>query len=264
MKLKLDANGNVVLQDGKPVYVHDDGKEVAFDAPGTVQTIGRINGEARSHRERAEAAEGKLKLFEGIADPEEALKAIETMKNIDHKKLVDAGQIEVVKAEVGKAWEGKLAETNKAWEGKFSEAETRAKALEGQLYSETIGGSFARSKLVAEKLAIPPDMVQARFGSAFKIEEGKVVAYDQSGNKIFSGARPGEIADFDEALQILVDQYPYKNQILKGSGASGGGAHQNNNGGGNDGGKSIDRSGFDKLSAPERSAFISTGGKVTD
>lgn len=32
MKLKLDENGYVVVQDGKPVYVHDDGKEVAFDA----------------------------------------------------------------------------------------------------------------------------------------------------------------------------------------------------------------------------------------
>lgn len=32
MKLKLDDNGNAVLQDGKPVYVHDDGKEIAFDA----------------------------------------------------------------------------------------------------------------------------------------------------------------------------------------------------------------------------------------
>ena len=29
MKLKLDENGHVVVQDGKPVYVHDDGKEVA-------------------------------------------------------------------------------------------------------------------------------------------------------------------------------------------------------------------------------------------
>lgn len=27
MKLKLDENGNVVVQDGKPVYVYDDGKE---------------------------------------------------------------------------------------------------------------------------------------------------------------------------------------------------------------------------------------------
>jgi hypothetical protein len=45
--------------------VHDDGKEVAFDAPATVAKIGQLNGEAKGHRERAEAAESKLKAFEG-------------------------------------------------------------------------------------------------------------------------------------------------------------------------------------------------------
>ena len=32
MKLKLDANGHVVVENGMPVYVHDDGKEIPFDA----------------------------------------------------------------------------------------------------------------------------------------------------------------------------------------------------------------------------------------
>ena len=31
MKLKLDVNGNVVVENGMPVYVHDDGKEIPFD-----------------------------------------------------------------------------------------------------------------------------------------------------------------------------------------------------------------------------------------
>jgi hypothetical protein len=78
--------------------------------------------------------------------------------------------------------------------------------------------------VIAEKLAVPADMVQATFGNRFKIEDGKVVAYDANGNKIFSRARPGELADFDEALETLVEQYPYKDHILKGSGANGGGA----------------------------------------
>jgi hypothetical protein len=66
--------------------------------------------------------------------------------------------------------------------------------------------------------------VQARFGQNFKIENGKIVATDLTGNKIFSRARPGEHADFEEALEILVDQYPHKDQILKGTGSSGSGA----------------------------------------
>ncbi|WVM87992.1 hypothetical protein UMZ34_16740 [Halopseudomonas pachastrellae] len=85
MKLKLDENGNAVLQDGKPVYVHDDGKEVAFDAAGTVATITRLNAEAKTHREGKEAAEKALKAFEGISDPAAAIKALETVSNLDQK-----------------------------------------------------------------------------------------------------------------------------------------------------------------------------------
>jgi len=221
MKLKLDENGHVVVQDGKPVYVHDDGKEVAFDAAATVQTISRLNGEAKSHRERAEAAEKAAKAFEGIEDPAAAKKALETVANLDSKKLIDAGEVEKVKAEISKAFQSQLDEAN-----------GKVQTYEQQLYAEKIGGSFARSKLIAEKLAVPADMVQATFGAAFKIEEGRVVAYDAHGQKIFSRARPGEIADFDEALETLVEAYPHKEHILKASGANGGGAGGNGGGGG--------------------------------
>lgn len=216
MKLKtIEVEGKqyAEIQDGKPVYVEDDGKEVAFDAVGTRATITRLNAEAKSHRERAEAAEKTAKAFEGIEDAAAARNALELVANLDAKKLVDAGEIEKVKAEIGKAFETKLGE-----------ATTRAEQLEQQLYAEKIGGSFARSKVIADKLAIPADMVQARFGQQFKIEDGKVVAYDGNGNKLYSRARPGELADFDEALEALIEQYPHKDYILKASGANGGGA----------------------------------------
>ena len=56
MKLKLDANGHVVVQDGKPVYVDDAGQDVVFDAVGTTEAIKRLNGEAKGHREALFAA----------------------------------------------------------------------------------------------------------------------------------------------------------------------------------------------------------------
>lgn len=233
MKLKLDADGHAVLQDGKPVYTKDDGSEVAFDVLGTTQTITRLNAEAKGHRERAEKAEGALKLFEGIEDPKKALEALGVVANLDAKKLVDAGEIEKVKGEISKAFQSQL-----------DTASTKAQQLEAQLYAEKVGGAFARSKVIAEKLAIPPDMVEARFGKAFTIEEGRIVAKDQNGNKLYSQSNPGELAGFDEALEMLVNQYPYKEQILKGSGASGSGASGGGGGGakgGNFGGSREDR-----------------------
>jgi hypothetical protein len=78
MKLKFDDKGAVVVQDGKPVYSMEDGKEVAFDAPATCDTINRLNGEAEQHREQKEAAETKLKAFDCI-EPEAARKALDTV-----------------------------------------------------------------------------------------------------------------------------------------------------------------------------------------
>jgi hypothetical protein len=234
MKLKLDENGHVVVQEGKPVYVHDDGKEVVFDAPGTVSTITRLNAEAKSHRERAETAEKNLKGFDGIADPAAARNALDVVSKLDQKKLVDAGEIDTVRNEISKAFQTQLDEAN-----------GKAQTYEQQLYAEKIGGSFARSKYIADKLAVPVDMVQATFGQNLKIEEGKVVAYDTQGQKIFSRARPGELADFDEAIETLVSQYPHRDHILKSSNANGGGAQGGDGGNsgakGNFGGSKADR-----------------------
>lgn len=235
MKLKLDDAGHVVVSDGKPVYVGEDGKEVAFDYPATLATISRLNGEAKTHRTAKEAAEAKLAAFEGIEDPEAARKALNTVKNLDDKKLVDAGEVEKVKDEAIKAVEAKYAPI-------IQERDQ----LKTDLYGEKIGGSFARSKFIADKIAIPADLVQARFGQNFEIKDGKIVAKDSHGNPIFSRSRPGEHADFEEALETLVDQYPQKDSILKGTGNQGDGARHNNGGGGG-GGKSMTREAFNKL-----------------
>lgn len=252
MKLKLDDQGHAVLQDGFPVYVHADGKEVAFDAAGTVNTITRLNAEAKSHREGKEAAENALKSFEGITDGAAAKKALEIVSKLDQKKLVDAGEIDVVRNEISKAFQGQVDELS-----------AKAQTFEKQLYEEKIGGAFSRSKYIADKLAIPADLVQSKFGTHFKVEDGKPVAYDQHGQKIYSRTRPGEIADFDEAVETLVEQYPHRDHILKGSGASGSGA-SNNGGNGGNGKKSLSRSQFDALDPVGKHAHVSAGGDVTD
>lgn len=253
MKLKtveVDGKTYAEVQDGKPVYEGDDGKPVAFDAPGTIATISRLNGEAKGHREAKEAAEAKLKAFEGIADPAQALDALNKIKNLDDKKLVDAGQVETIKAEA-----------IKAVEERYKPIVEKADALERELHGEKIGGAFSRSKFIAEKLAIPADMAQSRFEKHFKLEDGKVVAYDVSGNKLFSPSSPGNLAGFDEAIELLVEAYPYRDHILKGSGAAGSGAQ----GGSHvSGGKTISRKEFEALGPADRAARVKDGVKVVD
>lgn len=251
MKLKLDDKGNVVVQDQKPVYVADDGKEIVFDYATTLATITRLNGEAKSHRERAETAENGLKAFEGIEDPVKARKALELVQNIDDKKLIDAGQVQTIKDEAKRAFEQQLQGVEEKYKPVLAERDSLRTALHGEI----VGGAFSRSKFIGDKLAIPSDLVQARFGSAFEVEEGnKLVAKDGSGNRIFSRAHPGEIADFDEALETLVDQYPYRDNILKGSGASGGGA--GGSGGANGGKRTVTRAQFDAMDPAAKATAV--------
>lgn len=254
MKLKLDADGHVVLQEGKPVYIKDDGREIAFDGKQAFDKIGQLTGENTATRQRAEEAEAKFKPFEGM-DADVAKKALATLQNIDDKKLVDAGKVEEVRSAAVKAYEEKLTAANAQHTATITDLNGKLEKATGELYQEKIGGSFTRSKLIAERFAIPTDLVQARFGSAFKVENGNIVAYDKAGNKIYSPSRAGELADFDEALETLVDQYPYKDQILKGSGASGGGATGN----GGYGSKVMSQTAFDALPPKERAAKMADG-----
>jgi hypothetical protein len=246
MPFKYTADGQIATIDSNgaklPVFIHADGKEAPFDADSTLGTISRLNGEAKAHRERAEAAAASLKAFEGITDPAAAIKALNTVKSLDDKKLIDAGEAQRVRDEA-----------IKSVQAQFEPIVKKASELEQQLYAEKIGGSFARSKFIADKVAIPADMVQAAFGRHFGIEGGKIVAKDANGNQLFSRTRHGEPADFDEALELLVEAYPHKASILKGSGASGGGA--GGGGGGGSGGKTqITRAAFGQLSPAEQRA----------
>ena len=245
MKLKtvvIEGKTYAEVNGENPVYVHDNGQEIPHDAVQTVATISRLNGEAKTNRERFEKAETSLKAFEGIEDPVAAKKALETLKNFDDKKLVDAGEVEKVKAEA-----------IKAVEDKYAPVVQERDAFQAQLHGELIGGGFARSTYAKDNLNAPTDMLQAQFGHNFKIESGKVVAYGMDGQQIYSKSRPGELANFDEALETMVGAYQHKDLILKGNQSGGGGF---NGGGAKSGPKSL----ADCKTEAEKIAYLKQAG----
>jgi len=265
MKLKtheLEGKTYAEVQDGKPVYVDESGKDVAFDAPHSVQTISRLNGEAKGHREAKEAAEAKLKGFDGIDDAAAAIKALEIVRNLDSKQLIEAGKVDEIKAAAIAATEEKMQAALKAKDGEIAERDKKIGGLTDTLNNELIGGGFNRSEFVSARVEIPADMLQARFGKNFTVEEGQLVATDNAGNKIYSKSKPGELAGFDEAIELLIDQYPQKDRILKGRQHSGSGAEGGDSGGG---GMSMSLSEFNKLGAKERAEKMAQKGfTVTD
>lgn len=264
LKLKtVEVNGSTYaeVKDGKPVFLDDANKEVAFDAEHSVTTISRLNGEAKSHREGKEAAEAKLKAFEGIKDPAAALKAIETVGNLEAGKLVEAGKVEEMKAGIIKAEQDKWAGEKKSYEDKVADLTANLGKSETAYFTEKVGGAFARSGFIKDKTILPPEVAQATFGSRFKIEDGKIVGLDLNGQPIYSKSKAGATADFEEAIEVMIDSHASRDALLKGTGSGSG--SQGGNGGGNSG-KSMSRSEFDKLDPMTRATKMREGFTLTD
>lgn len=231
VKVMIDGQETEVaaMKDGKPIFVDDSGQDIAVDVPHMFTKISSLNAENKTHREAAEAANSKLASYNNV-DPVAAIRALETVSNLDSKKLIDAGEVEKVKLQVASVYEEKLKKVT-------DESAAAVAAKDSQIYNLVVSNEFAKSPLIngdKSLITLPPDIAEAIFGKHFKIEDGKMVAY-LGEEKIFSKERAGELANFDEALGVIINKYPMKERILRGTGASGGGARQTDqNRGGSD------------------------------
>lgn len=229
MKLKLDDNGNAVLQEGIPVWVADDGKEIPYNVPDLVGKLSAVNAESAGRRKELDDLNAKFKLFEGL-DPEKAKAALETVANLDAGKLIDAGKVEEVKKQLGDTWKQQLdmmketlAKTEKDYSEKLSAKDTAIRNL-------LVKGVFDSSPFLKERTMLPPDMAYAYFGSHFEVKEEdgqfKVVPI-MDGKPIPSRINPGEIANPEEAIESIIEKYPFKDRILRDTLPGGSGASKN-------------------------------------
>lgn len=243
---KIDADGNIELRDGNPVYVDAAGQELALGA----DTVKRLNAEAKTHRERADALAVEVKKFEGI-DPDKARDAVDKLTKIDQKKLIDAGEVEKVREEIGKSFSEKI-----------TALETENKTLKTDKNGLIVAHQFSSSKFISEKVAVPLPMFKNTFAKNFTVDEnGNTVPTYDNGNKVYSKKKSGELADFDEAIEILVSESGFSDSILKGGGHSGSG---NGGGGGNGGGDGVRKMTKSQLQAlsPAQQMEAMTSGKV--
>lgn len=227
---KLDENGSVVLKDGNPVYINTNGDEQTV----SIDTISRLNKESQTHREAKEDALKRLKAFEGI-DPTKAREALETVSKLDNSKLIDAGKVDEVKAQITAQLQSQIDEKTKA----LSDLQTKYDSM-------IVNNVFANSEFIRNNVAVPRDMFEAKFRGNFKVEDGQVVVYGNDGNRLYSKERAGEWATPEEGLRILAESHPQKDSILKANVGTGSGSTGNS--GGSGGSRYMKRTDFEKLS----------------
>lgn len=234
MSWKLDENNNIVLRDGDPVYVDANGLEKTVG----VDTIAKLNKEAKDHREAKEEALKKLKEYEGI-DPQKAREALETVSKLDATKLIDSGEVDKLKAQITQQFQTQLTEKDSAYND-----------LKSKYENMIVDSTFSNSDFIRNNVAVPVDMFEAKFRNNFKVENGEVVAYGFDGSRLMSKTRAGEYASCEEAMQILAESHPQKDVILKANPGNGSGS--GTGGGSNGRGRYISRSDLEKLSPAQQ------------
>jgi hypothetical protein len=238
MPWKFNEENQIEVRDGNPIWVNEDGAE------GVVQgnVISRLNTENKQHRERAEKAETALKNYEGL-DPAVARDALDKMSKIDGKALIDAGQVDQLKSQFEKQFAEAMAKSNEA-----------LGATKSRLENLIRENAFSGSRFVAEELAIPRSAAEAVFGRYFKVENDTLVAVDKAGNPIASKKNFGANADLDEALQIILENHPERDQYLRA--ASNGGSGAPSNAGRLPSNQRVSRADFDKMAPSQQKAVV--------
>lgn len=242
MKLKVDESGVVVVEDEKPVYVDEDGKDIAVDVPQLFSKVKELNGESKQRRLESGDLKKKYKVFSEIEDLEDwktkADAALELAKNIDESQLIQAGKVEELKTSMKAAFEGERENAEKSFRLKNQELSDLIVKKDGTIFSLLVTSKFSQSPFFSgesPKTNVLPDMAAKYFGHQFKVEKDgedglKVVGYNLAGNQIYSRKNPGDLAGFEEAISEIIDEYPMKDRILRTGGAGSGGKGGGGNG----------------------------------
>lgn len=241
MNLKLDENGNVVVVDGKAVYLDKDDKEIVLDVDSLYKKIQTVNNESASRKRKIAEMDDKLKVLVNIENPEEwmesARKALETVQNLDDKKLIDADKVDQVKQQIKEAYDLKLVDFETAKTVEITGLNDVIKNKDSKIYNLLVSSNFATSPFFSgkePKTVLLPDIAESYFGKHFKVEEndnGELVVAGYIGeDRIPSRSNPGEGANFEESITEIIDKYPMKDRILR-AGGNGSGSGGNQDGG---------------------------------
>lgn len=239
-KIKLDPETkSPVFDEDRIVYLDPDGKELALNPPAMYQKIADLGKENQKHRLKFDEMKKKFEIFSGIEDISEyktkADEALQTVANFNDKDWMKAEKVDKLKSEITSAYEEKIKNINIAFGEKEKSLLSEMDKKQNQIRRLLISNKFAISKYFSgggdkSKTILPSNIAEDHFGKFFKVEEGPdglpiTRAYYNDGDPVISRVNPGEPADFEEAIGLIIDKYPNKESILRsgfgGSGSSG-------------------------------------------
>lgn len=213
---KLDENGKIVVDDkGHPIWIDTDGKEKSFDIKDNGDLIANLRNENIERRQTNSSLETKLKAYEGI-DPQKARDAL---------KLMEEGGNEDI-AGVQKRYDDLLKTQEQELTAKYEKAEE-------SLRQALKVNAFATSEFIREHTTGDIGYLEYLFGKHFKVQDdGTVVCTHDLNNPdqlLYSKTKPTQLASFDEALSMLLNESSKRDHLLKAVNNQGGGVDNKGN-----------------------------------
>lgn len=229
--VKDEQTGFIKADDkGLPLVINRDkeGDEpFGLDGIGLYSKIPSLQKEAKERRLEAGKYRQQLESYEslGIEDlenfptwKENASKALELMKNLDDKKLIDANKVEEIKMKVREESVSEFNKFKKQYEQAIKEKDDALGTTSKQIRELLVDNQFHSSKYIPNDLTLTPRVARKLFGENFKVEtvNNQTLAVGYIGNEpIMSKSNIGEYASFDEALRAMVDSDPDRDSYIK-------------------------------------------------
>lgn len=228
------------------LYVEKDGgfevdpaKFADFEFDDREELAGALEHERKERKRLKDEAEK----YKGI-DPEKAREAQRRLDELDEKKLIEAGEVEKLKAKWQKEWDDEKADLQK----QIGDRDT-------QLTKFKLTDKVREAALKAGVIPEDVDDVLTLTSPRFKLGEGdKIIVLDKDGVE----SRSDLEKFFGEEFKTQ------KPKFFAASGAGGSGAPAGGTGGGTGGAKSIKRAEFDQKTPQERLTLAKEGIQIVD
>lgn len=185
-----------------------------------------------------------LKRFEGI-DPEQVAKLLKEREEAEKGKLEAKGEWEKLKERMA----SEHAKEAQALKDRIAELATQVDKSASVVNRLTVGQNFDTSAFIAKDTVLTARKARVIYGAHFDVDaDGNVVGYDKPRGENGRGQlvdAQGKPLPFEDAIKLLVDEDPDRDEILRSKRKSGSGS-------GSDGGKPADQG--RKLSSAEKIA----------
>lgn len=235
MKLKTDESGNLLTVEKNgtimPILVREGQEDAPLDFAYLISHNKRLSDERDAAIKQSDSLKSKLEGFSEFEayDFDQIKRALDTHTQFEHGELLQAGKLDELKTKIRQSFEDNEARLKSTHESQLQEKAEALKSatakFESLLMQNAFNSTNALEGTIFERV---PDTARKNYSDRFRVQDDRVVGLDESGEVIISRSRPGEPAEFDEALTQIISSDPNHENYRLSTGASGIGAQSGN------------------------------------